>query len=246
MHIDWSTLALQTVNVLILIWILGRFFFRPVADLVAKRREEAVRLIADADEARKKAEDLRGEAATLRADIDVQRDRLIADAHKAAEAEKASVLAHLSGELEQHRKDSAIAIEKERVAMQHAVLERASELSIQIARRLLERLPPGNAFSAFLEGLSDQLGKLPADLRKSLAVSDPDHPLEVAAAAMPDDKQAGRLREAVRAALGDSELPVKFVCDPNLIAGFEIRGRNTVVRNNWQADLAAVRKELDR
>ena len=245
MHIDWWTLALQTVNVLILIWILGRFFFRPVADLVAKRREEAVKLLADAEAARKEAEDLRAEAARLRAEIDAQRDRLIADARKAAETEKTSLLAQLSAELEQHRKDAAIGVEKERAAMQRAVLDRANELSVQIARRLLERLPASAAFSAFLEGLSAELAKLPAESRNSLAASDPDHPLEVVAALTLDDKQIARVREMIHAALG-SELPMRLSCDPNLIAGFEIRGRNVIVRNNWQADLATIRKELER
>ena len=40
MHIDWWTLALQTVNVLVLIWLLARFFFRPVMD---DRRQTAGR-----------------------------------------------------------------------------------------------------------------------------------------------------------------------------------------------------------
>jgi F-type H+-transporting ATPase subunit b len=48
MRIDWWTLALQTANVLILIWLLGRFLFRPVADIVARRQDEANKLIADA------------------------------------------------------------------------------------------------------------------------------------------------------------------------------------------------------
>jgi F-type H+-transporting ATPase subunit b len=245
MHIDWWTLALQTVNVLVLIWILGRFFFRPVADLVARRRKEAATLLADADAARKDAEDLREEAAKLRADIDVQRDGLIADARKAAETEKASLLAQLSSELDQHRKDAGIAIERERAAMQRAVLDRANELSVQIARRLLERLPASVAFPAFLEGLSGELAKLPAELRNSLAAADPDQPLEVVAALTLDDKQIAKVREVIHAALG-SDLPMQLSCDPKLIAGFEIRGRNVIVRNNWQADLATIRKELDR
>jgi len=246
MHIDWWTLTLQTVNVLILIWILGRFFFRPVADLVEKRRAETAKLLADADTARKQAEDLRAEAAELRAGVDAQRDRLIADAHKAAETEKASLLAQLSSELEQHRKDAAIAIERERVAMQRAVLDRANELSIQIARRLLERLPADLAFSTFLEGLSNELCRLPVDSRQSLAASSPDHPLEVVAAVALDDQQAARLRDAIHTALGIDEPPLQLSRDPDLIAGFEIRGRNVIVRNNWQADLATIRKELER
>jgi F-type H+-transporting ATPase subunit b len=38
MHIDWWTLALQTVNALVLIWILTRFFFHPVMNIIAKRQ----------------------------------------------------------------------------------------------------------------------------------------------------------------------------------------------------------------
>ena len=56
MHIDWWTLAFQTVNVLILVWLLARFFFRPVMAIVAKRQQEATRLIDDAAQARQAAD----------------------------------------------------------------------------------------------------------------------------------------------------------------------------------------------
>lgn len=245
MHIDWWTLGLQTINVLILIWILGRFFFRPVADVVAKRKQQAARLLADAEMARKEAEDIRAEVLKLRAGIDAQRDHLITDAREAAATEKATLLAQLSSELDQNRKEATVAIERERDAMQRAVLDRAGELSVRIARRLLERVPAPVAFSAFLDGLSSELGKLPIELRQSLAASNADHPVEVVAAAALSDQQATRLRETIRAALG-GDPPMQLSCDPNLISGFEIRGRNVIVRNNWQADLAIIRKELER
>ncbi len=41
MRIDWWTLALQTVNVLILIWILSRFLFHPVVAIIDERRAAA-------------------------------------------------------------------------------------------------------------------------------------------------------------------------------------------------------------
>ena len=41
MTIDWWTLGLQTINVLILIWILARFLFRPVAKIIAAERAAA-------------------------------------------------------------------------------------------------------------------------------------------------------------------------------------------------------------
>lgn len=243
MHIDWWTLALQTVNVVVLVWILARFFFRPIADLVAKRKEATARLLTDADAARKEAESLRDDAAKLRANVNAERDGLIGEAHKAAEAEKASLLAQLSGDLEQRRKDAAAAIDRERGAMERAALDHASELSVDIARRLLERIPAAAGFAAFLEGLGSEIGKLPAGLRASLETTDREHPLEVASATPLDDDQMAQLRDALRTALG-KDLPLRVSCDPRLISGLEIRGKNVIVRNNWQADLARIRKEL--
>jgi F-type H+-transporting ATPase subunit b len=41
MTIDWWTLGIQAVNVVILIWLLARFFWRPVAAMIAQRRATA-------------------------------------------------------------------------------------------------------------------------------------------------------------------------------------------------------------
>src|SRR5438045_648216 len=40
MHFDWSTLALQTVNFAILVWLLHRFLYQPVLRMVDARRAE--------------------------------------------------------------------------------------------------------------------------------------------------------------------------------------------------------------
>ncbi len=245
MRIDWSTLALQTVNVLVLIWILGRFFFRPVADLVARRKEAAAKLLADAEAARKEADGVRAEATRLRADLNAERDRLLGEARKGADEEKAALLAQLSTELEKRRKEATAAIERQRAGMTHDVLDYAGELSIDIARRLLERLPPDIAFSAFLAGLANALDKLPAEARCSLAAADSKHPVEVVAAAPLSDEQAAKLKDMLRAALG-VEPALQISSDRKLIAGLEIRSRNLILRNNWQADLAQIQQELNR
>ena len=128
--------------------------------------------------------------------------------------------------------------------MERALLDRAGELSVEIARRLLQRLPASAGFATFLDGLGAELGKLPADARANLAAADREHPLQVISAAVLDGEQAARLRNVLRVALG-GETPIELSCDPALIAGFEVRGRNVIVRNNWRADLAQIRKELD-
>ncbi len=41
MHFDWSTLILQTIDVLVLLWLLRRFLFRPVVAIIEERRNAA-------------------------------------------------------------------------------------------------------------------------------------------------------------------------------------------------------------
>ena len=48
MTIDWWTLGFQTVNVAILIWLLGHFFWKPVAALIAARKTAAQKLTEEA------------------------------------------------------------------------------------------------------------------------------------------------------------------------------------------------------
>ena len=63
MQIDWWTLGLQTVNALVLIWLLAHFLFRPVVDAIAGRQKAAGQLLADAQAAKAAAESEREKAA---------------------------------------------------------------------------------------------------------------------------------------------------------------------------------------
>ena len=246
MHIDWWTLALQTVNVLVLIWILARFFFRPVVDIVAKRQEQTNKLLADAVAARQEAADACADADKARAEIGVERDQLIAEARKSAQMEKANLLAQSSQEIAKLHREAEAAIARERTAAEQAIIARASQLSVEIAQRLLGRLPSKIALSAFLDGLCQELHALSSEERESFtSATAADHAIEVVTAAPLSKEESDHVRDALKAAFG-SELAFVFRADPALIAGIEVHSRNTIVRNSWRADIDRIREELGR
>ena len=90
MHLDPWTLALQTINVLVLVWLLARFLFRPVAAIIAARRAAADALMADAEAARAKAAAEAAALAQQRQGLADDGDRIVAAARAAAEAERAT------------------------------------------------------------------------------------------------------------------------------------------------------------
>jgi len=243
MHINWWTLTFQTVNVLILIWLLGRFFFRPLAEIVAKRQHETAKLLADAAAAQRDADNARAGAAKMRAEFAAERDRLVGEARQAALTEKSALLAKFNEDIVRQRGEAEAQIARERLAAERALNARAGELSIEIARRLLGRLAPNVAFAAFRASLRDELSALPAEARRSLAAADAAHPIEVATAKTLAEDEANEMRRTLREAIG-GEPPVAFRTDPKLVAGLELRSRNVVLSNNWRADLEAIGREL--
>ena len=245
MRFDWWTLALQTVNVLVLIWILARLFFRPIADIIAKRREETNKLFADAEDARKQAAAARGEAEKARAEVAAERDRLLAEAQKAAQAEKAELMQQAAQDAAKLRHESEAAIARDRVAAEQQVVDHAATLSVDIARRLVERLPAHLPVDAFLSARGGEIIIVSGEARDGFLAATVNQPIEVLTAAALSDEEERRFRAALNAAFG-KELPFTFGADPKVLAGIELHGHNVVLRNSWRADLERIAEELSR
>jgi len=245
MHIDWWTLALQTVNVLVLIWILGRFFFRPIMDIVAKRQEEANGLLSKATADRKAAQVARAEAERARAAIGADQARLIGEARQAARSEGEKLLAAVSQETAKRRADADAAIERARAAAEQAVIGHAGDLALDIARRLLGRLPSGPSLGVFVEGVCQELRLLSPEAKTVLTSARPDHPIQIVTANPLSQEERAQLGRTISRELG-VDVPIAFSSDPDLVAGLELRGRATTIRNNWRTDLDQIREELNR
>ncbi len=246
MRIDWWTLALQAVNVLILIWILARFFFRPIMDIITKRQEEARKLLAAADHARQEAAGVRADADKARAKSAAEQERLIAEARNAAKIEKQNLLAQTSEQIAKLRSEATAAIANDRLAAEAAIINRASELGIAIAQRLLSRFPHQNVFHTFVDEICREVRALSPEARESLAsAAAAAHSIEIVTAAPLSGEEVQHVRTALKEALG-IELPFAFRTDPAIIAGIELKSQNTVIRNSWRADLDRIQHELSR
>src|ERR1700721_4804596 len=93
MTLSWWTLCIQTVNVVILIWLLGRFFWRPVAAMIELRRATAQRIVAEAEAKRSEATAALAEIERTRAGFGREREMILTEAHATAERERTTRLA---------------------------------------------------------------------------------------------------------------------------------------------------------
>src|SRR6202034_118201 len=128
MTLSWWTLGIQTVNVVILIWLLGRFFWRPVAAMIEQRRATAQRIVAEAEAKRGEATAALAEIERTRDGFARERDGILSKAHEAAEQERATRLAEAEKEARSMEDAMKTTIAREKQAVDKAWAERASRL----------------------------------------------------------------------------------------------------------------------
>jgi F-type H+-transporting ATPase subunit b len=244
MHFDWSTLALQTVNFAILVWLLHRFLYRPVLRLLDARRSEIDKQYAEARMAEAKAKDELAAVEAERAGIVAERagalEQASMQAAEAAAARRAQAEREAAEFLDAARK--ALAAER---ALALAEARRAAlDLGTDIAGRLLAEVPMKLRAEAWLARIEEHLAALPQTERDALArqLVDGAQLTVVTASALPAET-AEAWRARLQRTLGD-RISIGFGTDRHLIAGAELHFPSAVLRFSWQSALAEMRAEI--
>ena len=244
MRIDWWTLALQTVNVLILIWILSRFLFRPVVGdhrRAARGGGQAPRRRGGGEAAGDRG--ARGRRGGGARGIAAARDEVLRQAAADAETQRAAALASARAEVEQLRAAAEAEMRSARAAEAAAASDRAARLAVDIAGKLLARLPDSARVDGFVDGLAEALASLPAASRDGLGAGG--HAAADGGARRSPPQETQSCRDAFATALG-RPLDFAVAVDPTLIAGLELETPHAVVRNSFRADLTRIVEELTR
>jgi F-type H+-transporting ATPase subunit b len=241
MTIDWWTLGIQSVNIVILIWLLGHFFWRPVSAMIEQRRAAARDALAQVEVQRAQASAALADIERTRAGFAGERETLLASARKAAEQERAAILAKAATEAAASEAEAKAAAARDVEAANRAWTERASRLALAIAGRLVERLQGPAVQDAFLDGLLKAVRELPEPAR--LGATATDVRLEAVSAVPIEPADQQRFSDEIVSALG-RPARIDFKSDAALIAGFELTAPHFTVGNSWRGDLAGILADL--
>ena len=241
MKIDFWTLALQAINALVLIWLLARVLYRPVVRVIAQRREAAAKLLADAEAERDRARQATAAAQAQQAELAAGREAAMKAAQADADAARTRLLAAAQAEADTLRQQAQAERDKQLAAQQRANERRAAMLAVDIAGRLLERLPASTRVAGFLDDLVASLLALPESQKQKLA--DAATPLALVAPRTLEANERDRCTQAIQQAIGRAAA-LQTTVDLHLIAGLELRSPDLVVSNHLRADLDHLQHEL--
>ncbi len=235
MTFDWTTFALQLINVLILLAILRHFLFRPVAGIIAARQKAT-------DEAMDRASTAEAAAKAAEARARTEAEATASARHEALSKAQAEAEAARAQMIDKARTEAAQIVargEAERAAQDGAAeataLARARDLAGVIAARALAAQP--RDLAGYAARLSGALGAMTPEERAAL-LGGADLRLVSAAELTPEEMTAAR------AALSDFHIDPAPETDPALIAGLELRSAAGAVRNSLAHDLEVIAAAL--
>ncbi len=241
MTLDWWGLGLQAINVLILVGLLSRVFWRPVAGAITRRQEAVQGMLDEGKTAQEKADAALAEVIETRAGIAAERDAMLAEAKATADTAVKAALKEAQTEADTLMTAARAAIDRDRNAARQQHAAKAAELSVEIAARLLGRFNTPAVQAAFLAKLVEAIAGLSASDLAALIAAATD--IEIVTATDPDGPERAKIENTLKDTLGGKP-SFRHVTDPDLIAGVELRSPHFVLRNSWQADLETILKEV--
>jgi F-type H+-transporting ATPase subunit b len=246
MELDLSTLIMEAINFLILVWIMNRILYRPVAAIIAQRQAALEQTRAEAAQLRSEAVGLRQTYQVRLASWDTEKAELRRQLHAEIAVERQRLMAALDEELAGMRDKARVAEERRSEELVRLSEERAIAHAGRFAARLLARTATAEQGMLLMGMLLEDLAALPDDQRRAIdeALGKDDAPVQVISAhpLAPTASQAfeGRFREMFPEALRFS-----FTEDPSLLAGVRVIAGPWNLAANLSDELAFFRGGTD-
>jgi F-type H+-transporting ATPase subunit b len=245
MQIDWWTLGLQTLNFLVLVWLLWHFLYKPVRAVIDERKQLAERAFADANEKKEAAEAVRRTLEEeLASQVDERRE-LLNKAHEQLEIERAKLMEEGRQEARKLIETARESIAGERQAVLSEMHDEIVDLAADLALALMQGAGSQLTGEAALEQLEAQIKGLPqTELKRLTDDLDADTAKLVIVTAAPlDAGEQSRWRQRMAACLGDRD-NAEFTIDSDIGGGAELRFPHTVLRFTWDDQLRKAKQLL--
>ena len=223
MELNWSTFILEIINFLILVWLLKHFFYKPVMDIITRRKQTIQDSLDKADAVRVESESLKSQYENRLEDWEKEKAKARVDLHREIEAERKQAMDNLAQSIQQEKEKSKVLIQRQQdnAAQKNKML--AIEQSLAFSTHLLSRLANQNLESAIIRLVLEDLENLSSGQRAELqkACTGTKEPVHISSAYVIDEVTRVAIKDALSKILKQS-VEAEFKQDPSLLAGLLI------------------------
>jgi F-type H+-transporting ATPase subunit b len=234
------TFILETINFVVLAWVLHRLLYRPLHDAIDRRREALKRTQAEAQSAREEADAIKHRLEEQLANVEQQRRETMLQAREQADHERSRAIQEAQEEARRLGDEAHQSIERDREEMIQRLHREVVGRALDLAERLLRQAADSTLQAQLARHLIESLDTLPEDLREQLRRdSKAEETARLETAAKPDVETLRRLVEAISRLVG-REVKLDIRDNSALISGVRLHIDGHV----WDASIAGQLEEV--
>ncbi len=149
--IDWKLLLAQVVNFLILLFLLKKFLYRPIIELLAKRRKDIEESVAAQERIARELADIEGRKIAEIEKAKQEGDALLQETRRIAKEKEQEFLRIAEQKVEKLIAEARVRIGEEQAKAMDEVAGEVKELVFLVAEKVLRERLPERAYDAFVE-----------------------------------------------------------------------------------------------
>jgi F-type H+-transporting ATPase subunit b len=237
-ELNWSTFLLEIINFMVLVWILKRFFYKPMLGVIARRRSSIQKSLHEARALHEDADALRLQYENRLVDWEKERQAAHVSLDREIESERGQRLEALRTALDEEREKARIVEQRRLVASRLQAEETALAQGAQFSARLLSVAAGPELEQRLLDLLLKELASLTAGRLAALrAAAGKTADGIVVTSAYPLDDDARLALERTLALALAVTTPFRYEQDRELLAGVRVTIGPWVLRANLQDEL---------
>lgn len=238
MELSWSTFFLEILNFLVLVWILKRFLYKPVLDVIARRRNEIDQRLNEAKHLHEEAQTLKSQYENRLADWEHERQQAREILTKEIDTERSNKLADLQNQLRLETERSHAAEAKRRANERQQMESTALEHSAQFASRLLSQTAGPDTEHRLIDLLVQQIIELKPEQQRVLKgnYGKTSEEILINSAYPIPDSQRQHLFDTLTKTLSTT-ITIRYEINPELIAGIQITLGSWILAANVRDEL---------
>jgi len=238
LELNWSTFVLEIINFLILVWLLKHFFYKPVLDVITRRRAGIEKTLDEAEKKHADAEAMHDQFENRLAEWEKERQIAYAELDKEIQAERSKRMEVLQAALEQEREKNQVVEQHKLDAEKLHTEELALDQGARFASYLLSVAAGPETEKSLIDLLLKDLSALSIEKKTALraAAGNSADTVLISSAYPLDDDTRRDLENSLTTNL-DRNAPVHYVQDKDLQAGLRITIGDWVLHANLQDEL---------
>jgi len=243
LNLNLSTLLLQVANFLILAYILTRFLFKPLKEMLDKRASQVTKAVDEAEKATREAEELRLKYEKKRENIDAEIAALKNEARVVIDETRQQMLQEAHQEIEAMRARAQEEIEQQRADALLLHRSKIGELVAALTRRMVRDILNPQLHQAYLDAFLDQLRSVHLDGRISTSGEETISAELITAILL---AQGDKVRIATTLdTVVSKPIDLTYRVDAGLIAGAMVRLGDTLIDGSLQGQLQQLRSRYE-